>query len=37
VKETTGQIDGMMSIFNDAGGDTQFKRRDGVVRVTPTS
>ena len=33
MKETTVQIDGMMSIFDDAGVEKQIKRRDGVVRV----
>jgi Cu2+-exporting ATPase len=33
MKETTVQIDGMMSIFHDAGVEKQIKRRDGVVRV----
>ena len=33
VKETTVQIDGMMSIFDDAGVEKQVKRHDGVVRV----
>jgi Cu2+-exporting ATPase len=33
VKETTVQIDGMMSIFDDAGVEKQVKRRDGVVSV----
>ena len=32
-KETTVQIDGMMSIFDGAGVEKQIKRRDGVVRV----
>jgi Cu2+-exporting ATPase len=33
VKETTVQIDGMMSIFDDAGVEKQINRRDGVVKV----
>ena len=33
MKETTVQIDGMMSIFDDAGVEKQIKRRDGVVKV----
>ena len=33
MKTTTVQIDGMMSIFDDAGVEKQIKRRDGVVRV----
>jgi len=33
MKETTVQIDGMMSIFDDAGVEKQIKRRDGVVSV----
>ena len=33
MKETTVQIDGMMSIFDAAGVEKQIKRRDGVVRV----
>ena len=33
MKETTVQIDGMMSIFDDAGVEKQIKRRNGVVRV----
>jgi len=33
MKETTVQIDGMMSIFDDAGVEKQIMRRDGVVRV----
>ncbi len=33
MKETTVQIDGMMSIFDDAGIEKQIKRRNGVVRV----
>ena len=33
MKETTVQIDGMMSIFDGAGVEKQIKRRDGVVRV----
>jgi len=33
MKETTVQINGMMSIFDDAGVEKQLKRRDGVVRV----
>jgi len=33
LRETTVQIDGMMSIFDDAGVEKQIKRRDGVVRV----
>jgi len=33
MKETTVQIDGMMSIFDGAGVEKQLKRRGGVVRV----
>ena len=33
MKETTVQIDGMMSIFDDAGLEKQIQRRDGVVSV----
>jgi Cu2+-exporting ATPase len=33
MKETTVQIDGMMSIFDDAGVEKQIKRRAGVVKV----
>src|SRR5450759_3871528 len=33
MKETTVQIDGMMSIFDGAGVEKQIKRRDGVVRA----
>ncbi len=33
MKQTTVRIDGMMSIFDDAGVEKQIKRRDGVVRV----
>jgi len=33
VKETTVQIDGMMSVFDAAGVEKQIKRRDGVERV----
>ena len=33
MKETTVQIEGMMSIFDAAGVEKQIKRRDGVVRV----
>jgi len=33
VKETTVQIDGMMSIFDDTGIEKQIKRRDGVLSV----
>ena len=33
MKETTVQIDGMMSIFDDAGVEKQIKRRDGVMSV----
>lgn len=33
MNETTVQIDGMMSIFDDAVVEKQIKRRDGVVRV----
>lgn len=33
MKETTVQIDGMMSIFDGAGVEKQIKRREGVVRV----
>src|ERR1035437_9122391 len=32
-KETTVQIDGMMSIFDGAGVEKQIKRRDGVISV----
>ena len=33
MKETTVEIDGMMSIFDDAGVEKQIRRRDGVARV----
>ena len=33
MKETTVQIDGMISIFDGAGIEKQIKRREGVVRV----
>ena len=33
MKETTVQIDGMMSIFDDAGVEKQIQRRDGVASV----
>ena len=33
MKETTVQIDGMMSIFDGAGIEKQIKQRDGVVKV----
>jgi hypothetical protein len=33
MKETTVQIDGMMSIFDGTGIEKEMKRRDGVVRV----
>lgn len=33
MKETTVQIDGMMSILDDAGFERQIERRDGVLRV----
>ena len=33
MKETTVQIDAMMSIFDGAGVEKQIKRRDGVMRV----
>ena len=33
MRETTVQIDGMMSILDDAGVEKQIERRDGVVRV----
>ena len=33
MKETTVQIDGMMSIFDDAGVEKQIKHRDGVMKV----
>ncbi|MEP6664066.1 MAG: heavy metal translocating P-type ATPase, partial [Verrucomicrobiota bacterium] len=33
MKETTVQIDGMMSIFDGAGIEKQVKQRDGVVKV----
>ena len=33
MKQTTVQVDGMMSIFDGAGIEKQIKRRDGVVRV----
>jgi Cu2+-exporting ATPase len=33
VKETTVQIDGMMSILDDAGVERQIERQDGVLKV----
>lgn len=33
MKETIVQIEGMMSILDDAGVEKQIKRHDGVVRV----
>jgi copper chaperone CopZ len=33
MKDTAVQIDGMMSIVDDAGVKKQINRRDGVVRV----
>lgn len=33
MKETIVQIDGMMSIFDDAGVEKQIKRHDGVMKV----
>ncbi len=33
MRETTVQIDWIMSIFDDAGVEKQIERRDGVLRL----